>query len=358
MNDEPHVVFLSSSLQLSGGVLFIVQLATGLVGLGYRVSLVTSHGNLEREVQQRLSSRVRILTADLRLTEASGFVGKAQLSWQMARLVPPCEIIIATHTPTVVPAMLSRHLLARGQRTIWFHQDYPEMFEGRPMEQWLLRNAPQWFDRVITISGACREEIKRTSGVSALVVPQGYSITGELPERAAPPPGSKVVLYVGDRRPRKGWYDVLAAAELLQEHHPDLRLAIATKEPGQVDTSAAHDIYLRPSWDKLLSLYRTCRVFVSASWWEGFGRPPLEAMACGTPVVTTDSRGVREYAKDGVNCLMTPIHDPPALATAIDRVLSDQGLAQRLGDAGRQTALEFTWERSVASFVRAFERER
>jgi glycosyltransferase involved in cell wall biosynthesis len=78
-------------------------------------------------------------------------------------------------------------------------------------------------------------------------------------------------------------------------------------------------------------------------------------MACGTPVVTTDSRGVREYARDGVNCLMTPIKNPPALAAAIDRVLRDEGLASSLGEAGRQTALEFTWERAVERFIEALD---
>ena len=75
---------------------------------------------------------------------------------------------------------------------------------------------------------------------------------------------------------------------------------------------------------------RRANVFVYASWYEGFGLPPLEAMACGVPVVTTDCGGVLEYAIDGYNSLVTPIRDPTALAQAIQRLLSDRHLAAQL----------------------------
>lgn len=355
MNAERSVTFTTSSMRLSGGVLVLVQYANGLARQGYDVTIVTSAGGAAPEVQQKMSPEVRVRSTALTMEEAGRLGGKLRLAWQMARLIPPCETIIATHTPAVVPALLARYPLKRAQRAVWFHQDYVEMFEGRPIEQWMLRHAPPWFERVITVSHACREEIERTSGVTAWVVPQGYSISGDLPERADPPTGAKVVMYLGDRRPRKGWDDFLAAAGLVFEKHPDLRLAIVTKDPGAVDTPVPYDLHVRPSWDKVLSLYRSCHVFVSASWWEGFGRPPLEAMACGTPVVTTDSRGVREFARHEYNCLMTPIQDPAALATAIDRLLSDDELAHHLGDAGRLTALEFTWDRAIEQFVQALE---
>ncbi len=350
-------------MRLSGGVLVLAEHANGLVARGYRVTFVGSAGGADPEVREKLSPQVRVLSAGLHLEEANSLTRKLRLAWQMARLVPPSDLLVATHTPAVVPTLLACYLLRRGGRLVWFHQDYAEMFEGRPLEQWLLRRAPRWFERVITVSQACADEIEAASGVRARVVPQGYSISGDLPdagklpERAAPPPGEKVLMYMGDRRPRKGWDDFIAAVNLVYERHPDLRLAIVSKDPGPLETPVPYALHQRPSWDEIAALYRACHLFVASSWWEGFGRPPLEAMACGTPVVMTDSRGVREYARPGVNCLLTPIQDPPALAAAIDRVLGDPALAQRLGEAGRQTALEFTWERAVARFVAALEGE-
>ncbi|MCL7453102.1 MAG: glycosyltransferase family 4 protein [Anaerolineae bacterium] len=349
------VTFLTSSLRLSGGVLVLAHHANGLVARGYQVGFVASSGGADPEVREILSPQVRIFEAGLSLEEARHRAGMVRLAWQMARLVPSSDTLVATHTPAVVPTLLAHYLFRRGRRLIWFHQDYAEMFAGRPLEQWLLYRAPRWFERVITVSQACADEIEHASGVRATVVPQGHSIAGELTKAAHPPPGEKVLMYMGDRRPRKGWDDFIVAVNMLREQHPDLRLSIVSKDPGPLDELTHYDLYERPSWDKVLELYQSCHLFVASSWWEGFGRPPLEAMACGTPVVMTDSRGVREYARHEVNCLLTPIQDPPALAAAIDRVLRDPKLAHRLGESGRQTALKFTWERAVDQFIDALE---
>jgi glycosyltransferase involved in cell wall biosynthesis len=357
MKPERSLTFLTSSMRLSGGVLVLVHHANGLAARGYHVTFVGSAGGADPEIREKLSPQVQVLSASLSLEEANNPAAKLRLAWQIARLVPPSDVLVATHTPAVVPTLLARYLLRRGGRLVWFHQDYAEMFEGRPFEQWLLRRAPRWFARVITVSQACADEIEAASGVRPWVVPQGYSIAGELPERAAPPPGEKVLMYMGDRRPRKGWDDFIAAVNLVYERHPDLRLVLVSKDPGPLDTPVPYELHQRPSWAQIAARYRACHLFVASSWWEGFGRPPLEAMACGTPVVMTDSRGVREDARPKVNCLLTPIQDPPALAAAIDRVLSDPALARRLGEAGRQTALEFTWERAVARFIAALEDE-
>jgi glycosyltransferase involved in cell wall biosynthesis len=73
-------------------------------------------------------------------------------------------------------------------------------------------------------------------------------------------------------------------------------------------------------------------------------------MACATPVVLVDSGGVRDYAVDGVNCLLTPPQDAPALANAMARVLADHELAQRLSHAGPATAARYDWERLTDRF--------
>lgn len=357
MGANDRLTFVTSSMRLSGGALVLAQLARGLQKRGYMMSFVGSAGGADPEVEEILPSEVQVLSARLTLEQTVSLTGKARLAWEMARLVPKCDTIIATHSPAVVPALMARHLLRRSRQAVWFHQDFAEMFEGRPIELWLLRHAPRWFDRVITISQTSRQEIEETSGVKASIVAQGYSLssTDELPEYVPRQTDVRRIMFVGDRRPRKGWGDFLVAASLVHAKHKDLELAIVTKEDGPVDTLIPCTVHVRPSWDEFVDLCQSCRVFVSASWYESFGRPPLEAMACGAAVVTTDSGGVREYARDGHNCLMTPIRDPQALARAIEQVLNDNGLARRLGEAGRQTAQEFTWERAVRTFIQALE---
>jgi glycosyltransferase involved in cell wall biosynthesis len=97
--------------------------------------------------------------------------------------------------------------------------------------------------------------------------------------------------------------------------------------------------------DELAQIYSSADVFVSASWYEGFGLPSLEAMACGSPVVMTDSLGSRDYAVHLKNAYVVPPRDPRALAEAIDRVLSDETLRAGLIKRGLETAREFDFEK-------------
>jgi glycosyltransferase involved in cell wall biosynthesis len=85
---------------------------------------------------------------------------------------------------------------------------------------------------------------------------------------------------------------------------------------------------------------RALDVLASASYAEPFGRALLEAQASGVPVVGTRSGGVPEFVEDGVTGLLVPPQDPAALATALQRLLGDAGLRERLARAGRAQAEE------------------
>jgi glycosyltransferase involved in cell wall biosynthesis len=166
----------------------------------------------------------------------------------------------------------------------------------------------------------------------------------------------KRILYLGDTRPRKGLADLLVAVEMATERVEHLELWIASKERFTIESKVPIKFIGQPTRSELAQLYATCDLFVSASWREGFGLPPLEAMACGAPVVLTDSGGVREYACPGENCLMVPPRDPPALAAAMVRVLTDTALAEQMRRKGPPTAARFTWESAVDRFEGALQR--
>ena len=76
--------------------------------------------------------------------------------------------------------------------------------------------------------------------------------------------------------------------------------------------------------------------------------PPLEAMASGCVVVTTDSFGINTYAQHMVNCLKTPVGDVGALAAAVVSVLTDRSLHKQLQSGGLRTAVQYTWENAVS----------
>jgi glycosyltransferase involved in cell wall biosynthesis len=101
--------------------------------------------------------------------------------------------------------------------------------------------------------------------------------------------------------------------------------------------------------EDLVALYNAADLFVYPSIFEGFGLPPLEAMACGTPVITSNTSALPETVGDAA--LMVDPLDGEALARAIAAVLGDAGLREQLSTRGRQRAGAFSWE-ATARIIR------
>jgi len=112
---------------------------------------------------------------------------------------------------------------------------------------------------------------------------------------------------------------------------------------------------VRPSDDELARLYSSCDAYVLPSIIEGLGAPPLQAMACGGAVVTTDCLGTRDFAVNEVNSLVVPPRDSAALSQAIVRVLTDDALSRELRKNGPGTAAPWTYERMESIFLRTVE---
>jgi glycosyltransferase involved in cell wall biosynthesis len=105
--------------------------------------------------------------------------------------------------------------------------------------------------------------------------------------------------------------------------------------------------------EDLPALYRTAELFVFPSIYEGFGLPPLEAMACGTPVVTSNVSSLPEVVGDaGLTVDPTDIH---ALANAMSRALQDTQLRQQMSQRGLAQAGKFTWLRAAHQLVQVYQ---
>jgi glycosyltransferase involved in cell wall biosynthesis len=105
--------------------------------------------------------------------------------------------------------------------------------------------------------------------------------------------------------------------------------------------------------ERLSRLYSSSDAFLYTSYVEGFGLPPLEAMACGTPVVMTDNKGSRDYAVNGLNALISQPGDVKSLTDNLLKVLQDDRLSERLIENGLETAKKFTWTKTVENFEKA-----
>ena len=172
------------------------------------------------------------------------------------------------------------------------------------------------------------------------------------------------ILFVGNIEPKKNLATLLRAFATLRRQGRPHQLVLAGKYgwksrklyrlPAELGIhDAVRFLGYVPEGD-LPALYGASDLFAFPSLVEGFGLPPLEAMACGVPVVASDAAALVETAGDAA--LRVPARDVAALADAMGRVLDEPALREKLVEEGRRRAARFTWART-AELTRAVYRE-
>lgn len=205
--------------------------------------------------------------------------------------------------------------------------------------------------RYMTISSWNRERL-RELGLDAELIPPGIDLETFRPldgvERRA-----DMVLALGRSNPLKnlpltidGWSALERRPEI--DRRPELCLfGIEPELAGEEGMRYVES----PSDEQVNELFNEATVFIQTSTHEGFALPPLEAMATGAAVVCTDAHGNRDFCVDGENCLM-PEPNVSAVSAALERLLGDPDLRERLGRAGMQTAQDYAWERRIDALER------
>ena len=164
------------------------------------------------------------------------------------------------------------------------------------------------------------------------------------------------VLYAGNVKPHKNLERLIQAFDLVRRRGLDhLKLVLIGDEISKYAAlrRAVHQHQLHKyvrflgylPEETLAVMYRLAGVFVFPSLYEGFGLPPLEAMASGTPVVTSNLSSLPEVAGDAA--LLVDPYDPTAIADGIELVLTDADLRRDLRRRGLARARQFSWEQSV-----------
>lgn len=191
-------------------------------------------------------------------------------------------------------------------------------------------------------------------GVDSSFTPASKEHQAEVRARYGLP--ERFYLYAGTIEPRKNLLRLIQAWALLDKpFRHDLVIAgrLGWKTQAVREAAAAYDSHVHcigfvPQKD-LPSLLSAADVFVWPSLWEGFGLPPLEAMACGTPVITSATSSLPETVGDAA-LLVNPL-DTDAIGEAMRRLAGDQGLRADLAAKGRARAALMTWDSAAHATV-------
>jgi glycosyltransferase involved in cell wall biosynthesis len=173
------------------------------------------------------------------------------------------------------------------------------------------------------------------------------------------------ILFLATLEPRKNIEGLIQAFEILKQSgkYHDLKLVLAgargwKSEPiiDKINNSQFRSDIIRLDYVDSADrpyIYNLASVFAYPSFYEGFGFPPLEAMACGVPVVASASSSLPEIVGDA-GILVDP-YNPSSIATGLDAVLSNPTLAANLAMKGQERAKQFNWEKVAGEYLKVFE---
>jgi glycosyltransferase involved in cell wall biosynthesis len=352
------ITFVLPAVTLNGGIRVVAIYAERLKRRGHEVDVVAPplHIRLRRKVKSFVLARgwpsARLESSYF---DRSGVTPRILDSYRPVSDVDvgDADVVVATFYDT---AHWVKQLSARKGAKAIFIQNYEvEDGQSNPM----LDASWRMGMHKIVISKWMVELSRDKFGDTRLShVPNSVDLT----QFNAPPRDKQGVPTVGllySKSWFKGCRTSLSALKLMAARLPSLRLiSFGAEHPGPaaLRLPAYSEFHYRPQQNLLRELYGRCDVWMCGSNREGFHLPPLEAMACRCPVVSTRVGGPLDTIEEGVNGHLVEIGDVPGLADRLLQVLSLPSADwKRMSDAAYRTATGFTWDDATDLFERALE---
>lgn len=389
----------ASPLALIGGTdsggqnVYVAQLARQLARLGYLVDIFTRRDSIGQEAVIDWAPNVRVIhvpagparfipkEAMLPYMEQFGrfvirFARRQKIPYDLmhANFFMSGMVAQQVKQSLGIPYVITFHALGLVRRLNQKEADaFPDIRFA--IEESLMQDA----DRIIAECPQDRQDMEtlyRAPRERIDVVPCGFDpdefwpVTLDARQQLGLDRNEFVVLQLGRIVPRKGIDNVIRAAAILQRQHDvPVRLLVVGGNSELPDPSATPELgrLMRLADElgiadavtftgqrrrgQLRYYYSAANVFVTTPWYEPFGITPVEAMACGTPVVGTAVGGIKTTVVDGETGYLVPPNAPAALAERLLWLQRHPHVAQRLGWAGMRRAYQqFTW-RNVAALI-------
>jgi glycosyltransferase involved in cell wall biosynthesis len=291
-------------------------------------------------------------------------------------LIPTCDIFWSPHyNVPLLPIRAKKRLVTIPDAA---HLALSETFEfsflKKVYAKLVFRCATLLSDHISTISHFSKEEIIKFTGVSPnkisvihlgidndlfRKIPNSELKNGIKAKYSLP---EKYILFVGNVKPHKNLRTLIKAFNSVKGNIPDYKILIVGKKEGfitgdnkifklieyfELQQSIVFTGYV--PFEDLPYLYNLASVFAFPSIYEGFGFPPLEAMACGCPVVSSDRASMPEICGEAVRYI--DAHNKDSLANGILEMINNADLQKKFVEGGNIQYKKFTWSNSVKEFA-------
>jgi O-antigen biosynthesis protein len=336
--DRLRVTYVLRSLALTGGVLSVVQLVNELILLGVEARIVAlrDDGDL---AQWKL------------LTQPILFRSVADLQANF----PESDIAVATWWVTA-PWVANVVRAGRAKQGVYFLQDYESWFfpESDARARARVQETYPLLPHKIVKSEWLKQMLAR-DGFPTHKILLGMDLGVFYPRDRTTTRPPTVLAMTRPQTPRRGFSDTVVALQRVKAARPDVEIVVFGDAKASARIPFPHrNVGVVGDRNRLAELYSQADIFLDGSTFQGFGRPALEAMACGAVCVLTNVGGVSEYARDGENCLLVPPQQPERFADAILTLLRDEGLRKTLADGGLRTVQAYCHKREARDTLAYF----
>jgi glycosyltransferase involved in cell wall biosynthesis len=351
-----QITFLLPHVRLSGGVKVMLEYANRFYGMGHDVHIILPAKQykwyrLDKKVKS-LGKKSEILSPES-VDWFNNLIPIKILPQNHAKLIPPADVLIATAWQT---AEFASRLPPETGEKIYFIQHHEILWTREKEKAEKTYHLPF---KKITVSTWLKEILweKYQQKAQVLVVPvdREHFFCGEKVWNTPP----RVCLLHHDYS-WKGYKEGIAAIRRVKSQNRAIDLVVfgeKVKDPRGLYEEAGFEFeyHFRPTGEKLREIYSSCDIFLCPSWFEGLGLPGMEAMACRSALVTTDTGGCRDYAIHGETALVSPPKDIDALADNLTALIDDKQLMIRLSENGEKKIREFDWETNCQRLLDLFE---
>lgn len=332
------VTYVLHNLAIAGGVLSVIQLVNELILLGVEARIVALREYPEIYNWKFYTKPIIYRNVD-----------------ELIKNFPETDIAVATHWTTAYwVAEVVRS--GKAKKSAYFIQDYESWFyletdqESRSKVKETYKLIPNKIVKSDWLKGLLLQDGYQTKKIR-LGMDLGIFYPREIKKLSKP----VVLTMARPRTPRRGFPYVVEALKHVKELIPDIEIIMFGDDLSKHKIPFEYrDEGIITNQNKLAELYSSADVYLDGSNFQGFGRPALEAMACGTACVLTKVGGVTEYARDGKNCLLVHPKQPNEFAQAIIKIIKNEELKNTLIRGGMETVKDYCHKREAVETLEYF----